>query len=239
MIPLFVFKSLKLCFLLLISLVSYLNNFIYSQGHLGFNIWSVLFSLPCIKHKGRIFKFPEEKRSLSRNTCQVSFLRIPYSRPFRIILHSSLLYLSVICWSHVCSRELIFNPLISLFVFKSLMLCSLLVIYLVSYPNNFIYFQGHCGFNIWSFLLSLPCFKHKGIIFRFRVVKRSLLKINSSISFLPIPYSLKFCTVFHIYLLCFRVICLLYVCTRKLIYESVYFFVCFLSWSCVVYSSFL
>ena len=179
------------------------------------------------------------KRSLLGISYWISFLRIPYSLKFCIVLHSFLLCLSVICWSHVCSRELIFNPLISLFVFKSLMLCSLLVIYLVSYPNNFIYFQGYCGFNIWYLFLSLLCFKHKGRIFRFRVVKRSLLKINSSISFLTIPYSLKFCTVFHIYLLCFRVICLLYVCTRKLIYESVYFFVCFLSWSCVVYSSFL
>ena len=129
------------------------------------------------KCKGRIFKFLEVKRSLWGNTCQVSFLRIPYSPPFCIVLYYSLLCLNVICWPLVCSRELIFNPLIPLFVFKSLMLCFLLLISLVSYPNNFIYSQGHCGFNIWSLLLSLPCIKHKGRIFRFLVVKRSLLGI--------------------------------------------------------------
>ena len=100
------------------------------------------------------------------------------------------------------------------------MLSFLLLISLVSYPNNFIYSQRHCGFNIWSLLLSLPCFKHKGEIFRLPVVKRSLLGISYSISFLHIPYSLKFCIVLHINLLCFRVICLLYVCIRKLIFNS-------------------
>ena len=103
------------------------------------------------------------------------------------------------------------------FFFYSSMLCFLLLIYLVSYQNNFIYFQEHCGFNIWSLLFSLPCFKRKGKIFRFPVVKRSLLGISFSISFLRIPYSLKFCTVLHFYLLCFHVLCLLYVCNRKLI----------------------
>ena len=131
------------------------------------------------KRKGRIFKFLEVKRSLWGNTCQVSFLRIPYSPPFCIVLHYSLLCLSVICWPLVCSRELIFNPLIPLFVFKSLMLCFLLVIYLVSYPNNFIYSQENCGVNIWYLLLSLPCFKLKGRIFKFSVVKRSLLGMSS------------------------------------------------------------
>ena len=106
------------------------------------------------KCKGRIFRFLEEKRSLWGNTCQVSFLRIPYSPPFRIVLRSFLLCLSVICWPHVCSRELIFNLLISLFFFKSLILCFLFLISLVSYQNNLIYFQGHCGliFNPFSFL---------------------------------------------------------------------------------------
>ena len=97
------------------------------------------------------------------------------------------------------------------------MFCFLLFISLVSYQNNLIYFQGHCGFNIWSLLLSLSCSKHKGRIFRFPVVKRSLLGISSWISFLRIPSSLKFCDVLHICLLCFRVIRLLYVYTRKLI----------------------
>ena len=139
------------------------------------------------KRKGRIFRFLEEKRSLWGNTCQVSFLRIPYSPPFRIVLRSFLLCLSVICWPHVCSRELIFNPLISLFFFKSLILCFLFLISLVSYQNNLIYFQGHCGFNIWYLLISLPCFKRKGRILRFPVVNRSLLGIGSLISFLRIP----------------------------------------------------
>ena len=165
--------------------------------------------------KGRIFKLLEEKRSLWENTCQVSFIRIPYSPPFGIVVHSSLLCLSVICWPHVCCRELIFNPMISLSLFKSLILCFLFLISLVSYQNNFIYFQGHC-FNIWSLFLSLPCSKHKGRIFRFPVVKRSLLGISSWTSFLRILDSLKFCIVLHIYLLCFRVIRLLYACTRKL-----------------------
>ena len=95
-------------------------------------------------------------------------------------------------------------------------MCFLFLISLVSYQNNLIYFQGHCGFNIWYLLISLPCFKRKGRILRFPVVNRSLLGIGSLISFLRIPYSLKFCTVFHFYLLYFRVIRLLYVCTSKL-----------------------
>ena len=98
-----------------------------------------------------------------------------------------------------------------------MILCFLFLISLVSYQNNLIYFQGHCGFNIWYLLLSLPCFKRKGRILRFPVVKRSLLGIGSWISFVCIPYSLKCCTIFHFYLLCFRVIRLLYVCTKKLI----------------------
>ena len=97
------------------------------------------------------------------------------------------------------------------------MLCFLFLISLVSYQKKFIYFQVHCGFKVWSLLFSLPCFMRKGRIFRFTLVKRSLLGISSSISFLRIPYSLKFCVVLLIYLLCFRVICLLYVCSRKLI----------------------
>ena len=148
------------------------------------------------KRKGRIFKFLEVKRSLRGNTCPVTFLCITYSPPFCSVFHYSLLCLSVICWPLVCSRELIVNPLIPLFVFKILMLCFLLLISLVSYPNNFIYSQGHCGFIIWSLLISLPCFKYKGRTFRFLVVKRSLLGISSWISFLRIPYSLKFCTVY-------------------------------------------
>ena len=131
------------------------------------------------KRKGRIFKFLKVKRSLWGNTCQVSFRRIPYSHPLCIVLNYSLLCLSVICWPFVCNRELIFNPLIPLFVFKSLMLCFLFLISLVSYQNNLIYFQGHCGFNIWYLLLSLPYFKQNGRIFRFSVVKRSLLGISS------------------------------------------------------------
>ena len=123
--------------------------------------------------------------------------------------------------------------------FYNSMLCFLSLIYLVSYQNNFIYFQEHCCFNIWSLLFSLPCFKRKGRIFRFPMVKRSVLGISFSISFLRIPYSLKFCTVLHIYLVCFRVICLLYVCTRKVILNPLISLVVFLSWSCVVYSSFL
>ena len=140
--------------------------------------------------------FPYEKRSLLGNTCHVSFLCIPYSPSLGIVVHSSLLCLSVICWPYVCSRQLIFNTLISLFLFKSLMLCFLFLISLISYQNNLIYFQGHCSFHIWSVYLSLPFFKHKGRIFRIPVVKRSLLGISSWISFLCIPYSLKFCTVY-------------------------------------------
>ena len=147
------------------------------------------------KRKGRIFKFLEVKRSLWGNTCQVSFLRIPYSPPFRIVLHSSLLCLSVICWPHVCIRELIFNRLISLFFFKSLMLCFLFLISLVLYQNNLIFFQGHCVLHIWFLHLSLPFFKHKGRIFRFPVVKGSLLGISSWISFLPILSNFALSTV--------------------------------------------
>ena len=94
------------------------------------------------------------------------------------------------------------------------MLCFLFLISLVSYQNNLIYFSRTLWF---SHLIYTSFFKHKGRIFRFPDVKRSLLGISSSISFLRIPYSLKFCVVLLIYLLCFRVICLPYVCSRKLI----------------------
>ena len=104
------------------------------------------------KRKGRIFKFLEVKRSLWGNTCQVSFLRIPYSPPFHMVLHSSLLCLSVICLPHVCSRELIFNPLISLFFFLSLTLCFLFLISLVSYLYNLIFFQRYCMLRV-NFLI--------------------------------------------------------------------------------------
>ena len=109
-----------------------------------------------------------------------------------------------------------------------MMLCFLFLVSLVSYQNNLFSFEGHCGFNIWYLLLSLPCFKCKGRIFRFPLVKRSLLRISSSISFLHIPYSLKFCTFLHSYVVIFRVICLLYVCTRNLILNpliSLFFFI--------------
>ena len=122
--------------------------------------------------------------------------------------------------------------------FYSSMLCFLLLISLLFYQNNFIFFEVHCGFTIWFLLLSLPCFKSKGRIFKFPVVKRSLLGISYSISFLYIPYSLKFCTVLRIYLLCFCVTCLLYVCIRKLIFNPLISLVVFLSWCCVVHSSF-
>ena len=107
------------------------------------------------------------------------------------------------------------------------MLCFLFFISLVSYQKNFIYFQVHCGFKIWSLLLSLPYFKRNGRIFRFPLVKRSLLGISSSISFLHIPYSIKFCIVLLIYFLCFRVICLLYVCSRKFIFNPIISFFVF------------
>ena len=114
------------------------------------------------------------------------------------------------------------------------MLCFLFLISLVSYQNNFIYFQGHYGFNIWSLLLSLPCFKQNGRISKFSVVKRSLLGFSYWISFIYIPYFLKFCTVRHFYLVYFRVICLLYVCTRKLIFNLLIslflFFILMLRW---------
>ena len=64
------------------------------------------------------FRFPREKRSLVGNTSLVSFLCIPYSPLFRTVLHSSLLSLGVISQLHVCIIELIFNPLIYLFVSK-------------------------------------------------------------------------------------------------------------------------
>ena len=93
----------------------------------------------------------------------------------------------------------------------------------------FTHSQGHCGFNIWSLFLSRPSFKRKGRILRFPVVKRSLLGISYWISFLRILYSLKFCIVLHIYLVRFRVICLPYVCTRKLILNPlISFFVFYL-----------
>ena len=107
------------------------------------------------------------------------------------------------------------------------MLRCLFLISLVSYPYNFIYSQGHCGFNICSLIIYVPYFKNNDRIFRFPVVKESLLGISSWISFLRIPYSLKFCTVLHIYLVCFRVIYLLYVCIRKLIFNPLNLFACF------------
>ena len=142
MIPLFVFKSLMLCFLLLISLVSYPNNFIYSQGHCGFNIWSLLLSLPCFKRKDRIFKFPLVKRSLLGISSSISFLHIPYSLKFCVVLLISLLCFRVICLLYVCSRKLILNPIISFFVFI-LMLRCLFLISLVSYGQNLISFQPY------------------------------------------------------------------------------------------------
>ena len=75
--------------------------------------------------------------------------------------------------------------------------------------------------------IKLCRYETKGRIFRLLVVKRSLLGISYSISFLHIPYSLKFCIVLQINLLCFRVICLLYVCIRKLIFNPLNLFACF------------
>ena len=135
--------------LFLIFLVSYQHNLISFQRYclLRVNFLTLVFTLIFLlsflhlistlfstfyKRKGRIFKCPKEKRSLFGYPCQVSFLCIPYSPPFRIVLHYSLLYLSVICWPHVCSRELIFNYLISLFFLK------LYVVFSISHFFSFV-----------------------------------------------------------------------------------------------------
>ena len=118
---------LLFCCILLIYLVSYENTLISIQQHcalrgnfliLVFYIWSLLVSLPSISARVEFFRFPREKRSLVRNTSVVSFLCIPYSPPFRTVLHSSLLSLGVISLLHVCIIEIIFNHLIYLFVWE-------------------------------------------------------------------------------------------------------------------------
>ena len=69
-----------------------------------FNINFLIHTYLSGKREIRILRFSEEKRSLFENTCQVSFLRILYCPPFRIVLHSSLLYLSGICSLRASSR---------------------------------------------------------------------------------------------------------------------------------------
>ena len=112
------------CYLLEISLVSFGNNFNSSERHcssrgnfllLVFYNWSLLLSLSSINVRVEFFRFPGDKRRFVGDTPVVCLFRLPYDRPFRTVLHSSILSLGVVCWLQICIRELILNPLIYLF----------------------------------------------------------------------------------------------------------------------------
>ena len=70
-------------------------------------------------------------------------------------------------------------------------------------------------------------YKRKSGIFRFTGDKRSLFGIWSWVSFLRIPHSFKFLVVLQFSLACLGVICRMYVCTTKINFQSVDFFVFF------------
>ena len=81
-----------------------------------FYIWSLLLSLPSINVRVEFFMFPRDKRRFVGDTSLVCLFCILYYPTFRNFHHSSLLYLGVVCWLHICIRELILNPLIYLLV---------------------------------------------------------------------------------------------------------------------------
>ena len=108
-----------------ISLVSFGNNFNSNERHcwlrgnflrLVFYIWSLLLSPPSLNVRMEFFRFPGDKRRFVGDTSVVCLFRISYYPPFRTVLHSSVLFLGVVCWLQICIRELILNPLIYLLV---------------------------------------------------------------------------------------------------------------------------
>ena len=103
----------------LLSILIPLNKNCSLRGNflrLVFYIWSLLLSPPSLNVRVEFFRFPGDKRRFVGDTSVVCLFRIPYYPPFRIVLHSSVLSLSVVCWLQICIRELIFNPLIFLLV---------------------------------------------------------------------------------------------------------------------------
>ena len=68
------------------------------------------------KHKGVIFQVSWGQEKIRRRSSVVCLFCILYYPPFCNFHHSSLLYLGVVRWLHICIRKLIFNPLIYLFV---------------------------------------------------------------------------------------------------------------------------
>ena len=82
-------------------------------------------------------------------------------------------------------------------------------------------------------------YERKSGIFRFTGDKRSLFGSWSWVSFLRIPYSFKFLAVLLFSFACFSVKCRMYVCTSKINFQSVDFFVFFWCWYSVVYYTFL
>ena len=68
------------------------------------------------ERKSGIFRFTGDKRSLFGNWYCVSFLRIPYSFKFLVVLQFSLVCLGVICQMYVCTSKINFHY-VDFFVF--------------------------------------------------------------------------------------------------------------------------
>ena len=118
----------------------------------------------------------------------------------------------------------------------------LLLIYLVSCENTFMFVQQRCALrgNFLILVFTFPIFhKRKGGIFRFTRDKRSLFGNLSWVSFLHIPHCFKFLVVLQFSLACLGGICWMYVCASKINFQSFDFFVFFWCWSAVVYYTFL
>ena len=79
----------------------------------------------------------------------------------------------------------------------------------------------------------------KSGIFRFIEDKRSLFGNWSWVSFLRISYSFKFLALLQFSLACLGVICRIYVCTSKINFQCVDFFVFFWCWYSVVFYTFV
>ena len=82
-------------------------------------------------------------------------------------------------------------------------------------------------------------YERKSGIFRFIEDKRSLFGNWSWVSFLRISYSFKFLALLQFSLACLGVICRIYVCTSKINFQCVDFFVFFWCWYSVVFYTFV
>ena len=81
-------------------------------------------------------------------------------------------------------------------------------------------------------------YERKSGILRFTGEERNLFGNWYWVSFLRIPYSFKFLFVLQFSLACLGVICRMYVCTSKINFQSIDFFVFFWCWYSVVYYTF-